>query len=61
MRTPVKAQVHAAMAKRGILPTLSDMFTPAGQLWPEHTVRTTAKEWPAAELHGLLSRFFGQW
>jgi transposase len=30
VRTSVKAQVHAVMAKLGILPTLSDMFTPAG-------------------------------
>lgn len=32
LRTSMKAQVHAVMAKCGILPTLADMFTPAGQL-----------------------------
>jgi transposase len=32
VRTSVKAQVHAVMAKLGIIPTLSDMFTPAGQV-----------------------------
>ena len=30
-RTSAKAQIHAVMAKEGILPELSDMFTPAGQ------------------------------
>jgi transposase len=29
-RTSAKAQIHAVMAKEGILPELSDMFTPAG-------------------------------
>lgn len=32
LRTSMKAQVHAVMAKCGILPELADMFTPAGQL-----------------------------
>jgi transposase len=32
LRTSAKAQIHAVMAKLGILPTLSDMFTPAGQV-----------------------------
>lgn len=32
LRTSLKAQVHAVMAKCGILPTLDDMFSPAGQL-----------------------------
>jgi transposase len=32
MRTSLKAQVHAVMAKCGVLPTMADMFTPAGQL-----------------------------
>jgi len=31
LRTSVKAQVHAVMAKEGILPTLDDMFGPGGQ------------------------------
>jgi transposase len=31
LRTSAKAQIHAVMAKLGILPTLSDMFSPAGQ------------------------------
>jgi transposase len=30
-RTSAKAQIHAVMAKEGILPELSDMFSPAGQ------------------------------
>ena len=31
VRTSAKAQVHAVMAKLGILPTLDDMFGPGGQ------------------------------
>ena len=31
LRTSAKAQVHAVMAKLGILPTLDDMFGPGGQ------------------------------
>ena len=31
VRTSVKAQVHAVMAKLGIIPVLADMFTPSGQ------------------------------
>jgi transposase len=31
LRTSAKAQVHAVMAKLGILPSVSDMFGPAGQ------------------------------
>jgi transposase len=30
-RTSAKAQIHAVMAKEGILPELSDMFSPTGQ------------------------------
>jgi transposase len=32
LRTSAKAQIHAVMAKLGILPTQSDMFSPTGQL-----------------------------
>jgi hypothetical protein len=32
LRTSSKAQVHAVMAKLGILPTLDDMFGPGGQV-----------------------------
>jgi transposase len=32
LRTSAKAQVHAVMAKLGILPTLDDMFGPGGQV-----------------------------
>jgi transposase len=32
LRTSAKAQVHAVMAKLGILPTLDDMFGPGGQI-----------------------------
>jgi hypothetical protein len=32
LRTSAKAQIHAVMAKLGILPTLSDMFSAAGQV-----------------------------
>ena len=32
IRTPAKAQVHAVMAKCGILPALDDMFGPGGQV-----------------------------
>ena len=31
LRTSAKAQVHAVMAKLGILPPLGDMFGPGGQ------------------------------
>ena len=31
LRTSAKAQIHAVMAKEGILPTLEDMFGPGGQ------------------------------
>jgi len=31
VRTSAKAQIHAVMAKHGILPTLDDMFGPGGQ------------------------------
>ena len=33
LRTSAKAQIHAVMAKLGILPTQSDMFSPTGQVW----------------------------
>lgn len=32
LRTSAKAQVHAVMAKLGILPTQSDLFSPSGQV-----------------------------
>ena len=32
LRTSAKAQIHAVMAKLGILPTQSDMFSPTGQI-----------------------------
>jgi transposase len=32
LRTSAKAQIHAVMAKLGILPTLTDMFGPTGQV-----------------------------
>jgi transposase len=32
LRTSAKAQVHAVMAKQGILPELDDMFGPGGQI-----------------------------
>lgn len=32
LRTSAKAQVHAVMAKQGILPQLDDMFGPGGQV-----------------------------
>jgi transposase len=32
LRTSAKAQIHAVMAKLGILPTQSDMFSPTGQV-----------------------------
>jgi transposase len=32
LRTSAKAQIHAVMAKLGILPTMSDMFGPTGQI-----------------------------
>ncbi len=31
LRSGLKAQVHAVMGKEGVLPTLTDMFCPAGQ------------------------------
>ena len=31
LRSGLKAQIHAVMAKQGILPTLTDMFCPTGQ------------------------------
>ena len=31
LRTSAKAQIHAVMAKEGILPTLDDMFGPGGR------------------------------
>ena len=32
LRSGLKAQVHAVMAKEGVLPTVDDMFGPAGQV-----------------------------
>jgi transposase len=32
LRSGLKAQVHAVMAKQGVLPTMIDMFGPAGQV-----------------------------
>jgi transposase len=32
LRTSAKAQIHAVMAKLGLLPTLTDMFGPVGQV-----------------------------
>jgi len=57
MRTSLKAQVHAVMAKNGVLPTRFDMFGPGG------TAQLDALELPAAyadrlrSLRGLITTF----
>ena len=33
LRSGLKAQVHAILAKQGLLPEVSDVFGPAGQAW----------------------------
>jgi transposase len=56
LRTSAKAQIHAVMAKLGILPPLSDMFGPTGQGRLDEMPFEGAYATRVASLRGLLER-----
>jgi transposase len=57
LRTSAKAQIHAVMAKLGILPTMSDMFGPTGQALLDGMPFEGTYAIRAASLRGLLERY----
>ena len=57
LRTSAKAQVHAVMAKVGILPSLGDMFGPGGQELLGHMPFEGAYKLRVESLRGLLEVF----
>jgi transposase len=57
LRTSAKAQIHALMAKLGILPTLSDMFSPAGQVLLDAMPFEGADAIGVRSLRGLLESY----
>lgn len=57
LRTSAKAQIHAVMAKLGILPTLSDMFSPAGQVLLDAMPFEGAYAIRVESLRGLLESY----
>jgi transposase len=57
LRTSAKAQIHAVMAKVGILPTLSDMFSPAGQVLLDAMPFEGAYAIRVESLRGLLESY----
>lgn len=57
LRTSAKAQIHAVMAKLGILPPLSDMFGPAGRALLDGMGFEGAYAIRVASLRGLLERY----
>jgi hypothetical protein len=57
LRTPAKAQIHAVMAKLGILPSMSDMFGPTGQSLLDAMAFEGAYATRVASLRGLLERY----
>jgi transposase len=57
LRTSAKAQIHAVMAKLGILPPMSDMFGPTGQGLLDEMPFEGAYAIRVASLRGLLERY----
>jgi transposase len=57
LRTSAKAQIHAVMAKLGILPPMSDMFGPTGQVLLDEMPFEGAYATRVASLRGLLDRY----
>jgi hypothetical protein len=57
LRTSAKAQIHAVMAKLGILPTMSDMFGPTGQGLLDEMLFEGAYAIRVDSLRGLLERY----
>jgi transposase len=57
LRTSAKAQIHAVMAKLGILPTLSDMFSAAGQVLLDGMPFEGPYALRVDSLRGLLERY----
>jgi transposase len=57
LRTAAKAQIHAVMAKLGILPPMSDMFGPTGQGRLDEMPFEGAYATRVGSLGGLLERY----
>jgi transposase len=57
LRTSAKAQIHAVMAKLGILPPMSDMFGPTGQGRLDEMPFEGAYATRVGSLPGLLERY----
>jgi transposase len=60
LRTSAKAQIHAVMAKEGILPTLDDMFGPGGQQLLDQMPLEGAYALRVASLRKLLDVYAGE-
>ena len=60
LRTSAKAQVHAVMAKEGILPTLDDMFGPGGRARLEQMPFEGAYGLRVSSLLTLLDHYAGE-
>jgi transposase len=54
LRTGFKAQVHAVMAKQGVLPPLAEMFGPAGQRFLDEVPFDPAYALRVESLRGLI-------
>jgi transposase len=60
LRTSAKAQIHAVMAKEGILPCLDDMFGPGGQQLLDQMPFEGAYAMRVASLRKLLDVYVGE-
>jgi transposase len=60
LRTSAKAQIHAVMAKEGILPSLDDMFGPGGQARLDQMPFEGAYALRVASLRKLLEVYAGE-
>jgi transposase len=60
LRTSAKAQIHAVMAKEGILPTLDDMFGPGGRQLLAQMPFEGAYALRVRSLLALLDRYAGE-
>jgi transposase len=60
LRTSAKAQIHAVMAKEGILPTLDDMFGPGGRQLIEQMPFEGAYQLRVRSLLKLLDHYAGE-
>jgi len=57
LRSSLKAQVHAVMAKEGVLPTVADMFGPAGNAQLDQLELGDAYTIRVASLRDLIERY----